>query len=190
MGRLGGVWPSASPRHCDAAARQSLTGVLVSSQGILNPAQGFLLSLAFYGWSGCSLHFQAPRKEIQWESMTSAAEQAFPSHEGSCVPRDSASSRKVARVGGHTSDEALSMLSEGKSLAAQAGELWGPADALEGSPLANKVTWCGGGVPGFVTHQRTMLELVWGAAVHVDTKPEFHHTPLLSGFYCCLLFSY
>ncbi|XP_066214013.1 G-protein coupled receptor 143 isoform X2 [Saccopteryx leptura] len=118
--------------------------------GILNPAQGFLLSLAFYGWSGCSLDFQSPRKEIQWESMTSAAERAFPSHEGPCVPRDSPAPRKVVRVGGHTSDEALSMLSEGKALAAQAGRLWGSRGS-PGSPLANKVTWCGGGVPGPVT---------------------------------------
>nr|XP_055193478.1 G-protein coupled receptor 143 isoform X2 [Nyctereutes procyonoides] len=79
--------------------------------GILNPAQGFLLSLAFYGWTGCSLDSQCPRKEIQWESVTtSAAEQTSLSPEGSrkCPP-----SGKVARVGGHNSDEALSMLSEG-----------------------------------------------------------------------------
>nr|XP_055193481.1 G-protein coupled receptor 143 isoform X4 [Nyctereutes procyonoides]XP_055193482.1 G-protein coupled receptor 143 isoform X4 [Nyctereutes procyonoides] len=78
--------------------------------GILNPAQGFLLSLAFYGWTGCSLDSQCPRKEIQWESVTtSAAEQTSLSPEGSrkCPP-----SGKVARVGGHNSDEALSMLSE------------------------------------------------------------------------------
>ncbi|XP_038442719.1 G-protein coupled receptor 143 isoform X5 [Canis lupus familiaris] len=82
--------------------------------GILNPAQGFLLSLAFYGWTGCSLDSQCPRKEIQWESVTtSAAEQTSLSPEGSrkCPP-----SGKVARVGGHNSDEALSMLSEGDQL--------------------------------------------------------------------------
>ncbi|XP_058391396.1 G-protein coupled receptor 143 isoform X5 [Diceros bicornis minor] len=82
--------------------------------GILNPAQGFLLSLAFYGWTGCSLDFQSPRKEIQWESMTtSAAERVHRSPEGSCVPHESLTSRKVAGVSEHTSDEALSMLSEG-----------------------------------------------------------------------------
>ncbi|XP_062939867.1 G-protein coupled receptor 143-like [Cynocephalus volans] len=81
--------------------------------GILNPAQGFLLSLAFYGWTGCSLDFQAPRKEIQWESMTtSVAEGTYPSPVGSCVPSENTTSR-MARVSGHTSDEALSMLSEG-----------------------------------------------------------------------------
>ncbi|XP_023601203.1 G-protein coupled receptor 143, partial [Myotis lucifugus] len=82
--------------------------------GILNPAQGFLLSLAFYGWTGCRLDLQSPRKEIQWEPMTSsAAERACPAHQGPCAPGDSPASRKVARVGGHTSDEALSMLSGG-----------------------------------------------------------------------------
>lgn len=86
--------------------------------GILNPAQGFLLSLAFYGWTGCSLDFQATRKEIQWDSMTSATERPFPTPEGSCVPCDSPTSRKAPRVGGHTSDEALSMLSEGSDASA------------------------------------------------------------------------
>lgn len=79
-------------------------------QGVLNPAQGFLLSLAFYGWTGCRLDFQPPRKEIQWEPVTSSA---------ACA-RGSPASRKAARAGGHTSDEALSMLSGGK--AAEAGE--------------------------------------------------------------------
>ncbi|KAF3815770.1 hypothetical protein GH733_016309 [Mirounga leonina] len=82
--------------------------------GILNPAQGFLLSLAFYGWTGCSLQFQSPRKEIQWESVaSSAAERTCLSPEGSRVPCEHPTCRKVACVGGHTSDEALSMLSEG-----------------------------------------------------------------------------
>ncbi|KAF5920744.1 hypothetical protein HPG69_010278 [Diceros bicornis minor] len=90
--------------------------------GILNPAQGFLLSLAFYGWTGCSLDFQSPRKEIQWESMTtSAAERVHRSPEGSCVPHESLTSRKVAGVSEHTSDEALSMLSEGNAPSARAG---------------------------------------------------------------------
>ncbi|VCW77783.1 unnamed protein product [Gulo gulo] len=83
--------------------------------GILNPAQGFLLSLAFYGWTGCSLEFRSPRKEIQWESVaTSACERTCLSPEGSRVPCEHPTCGKVAGVGGHTSDEALSMLSEGK----------------------------------------------------------------------------
>ncbi|XP_032475586.1 G-protein coupled receptor 143 [Phocoena sinus] len=82
--------------------------------GILNPAQGFLLSLAFYGWTGCRPAFRAPRKEIQWESMsTSAAEQSPPSLRGSREPRESPAAGKEVRAGGHTSDEAVSLLSEG-----------------------------------------------------------------------------
>ncbi|XP_054437149.1 G-protein coupled receptor 143 [Pteronotus mesoamericanus] len=81
---------------------------------MLNPAQGFLLSLAFYGWTGCSLAWRSRRKEVQWEPMIpSTTEQPFPTHEGSCVRRDNPAPRKVARVNGHTSDEAPSMLSEG-----------------------------------------------------------------------------
>ncbi|KAL0588119.1 G-protein coupled receptor 143 [Plecturocebus cupreus] len=92
--------------------------------GILNPAQGFLLSLAFYGWTGCSLGFQSPRKEIQWESLTtSAAEGAYPSPVDPRVPHENPASRKVSRVGGQTSDEALSMLSEGNALSATADRI-------------------------------------------------------------------
>ena len=84
---------------------------------MLNPAQGFLLSLAFYGWTGCSLDLRSHKKEVQWEPMIpSATEQAFPTHEGSCVPRDRPAPRKVVHVNGNTSDEALSMLSGGKAL--------------------------------------------------------------------------
>lgn len=105
------------------------------------------MSLAFYGWTGCSLDFQAPRKEIRWDSMTSATEQPFPTPEGSCGPRDSPTARKALRVGGHTSDEALSMLSEGKVRG---------APGSPGSPLSNEaVTWGGGGV-------RDMPYALWG----------------------------
>ncbi|XP_057574843.1 G-protein coupled receptor 143 [Hippopotamus amphibius kiboko] len=82
--------------------------------GMLNPAQGFLLSLAFYGWTGCRLALPAPRKEIQWESMdTSAAERASQSPRGSREPREGPAARKEVQGGGHTSDEPLSLLSEG-----------------------------------------------------------------------------
>ncbi|KAI6048741.1 G-protein coupled receptor 143 [Marmota monax] len=77
--------------------------------GILNPAQGFLLSLAFYGWTGCRMGLQSPKMVIQWESMTTSAAEVV----GSCVRPENLTCRKVAPVGGHTSDEALSMLSEG-----------------------------------------------------------------------------
>ncbi|XP_021102042.1 G-protein coupled receptor 143 isoform X6 [Heterocephalus glaber] len=82
--------------------------------GILNPAQGFLLSLAFYGWTGCCLDFQSPKTLIHWESMTtSVSEGACQPPESSCVPGERPASRKVVNVGEHTSDEALNVLSEG-----------------------------------------------------------------------------
>ncbi|GAB1303223.1 G-protein coupled receptor 143 [Apodemus speciosus] len=79
--------------------------------GILNPAQGLLLSLAFYGWTGCSLDVHPPKMVIQWETMTaSAAEGTYQTPVGSCVPHQNP--RKMVCVGGHTSDEVLSILSE------------------------------------------------------------------------------
>ncbi|KAM9180619.1 G-protein coupled receptor 143 [Dugong dugon] len=82
--------------------------------GMLNPAQGFLLSLAFYGWMGCSLDLSSPRKELQWESLTtSEAERACASPVGSSGPCDSQGARKKTPGLGLDSDEALSLLSEG-----------------------------------------------------------------------------
>ncbi|XP_070145813.1 G-protein coupled receptor 143 isoform X3 [Ovis canadensis] len=82
--------------------------------GILNPAQGFLLSLAFYGWTGCRLTLPGPSKEIQWDSMTtSATEGAPPSPGGPHEPREGPAPKKELPGGTHTSDEALSLLSEG-----------------------------------------------------------------------------
>ena len=96
------------------------------SQGILNPAQGFLLSLAFYGWTGCRLMLPGPRKEIPWDSMTtSAAEGAPPSPGGPHKPGEGPTPKKELPGGAHTSDEALSLLSEGKSLKVGAGLGWG-----------------------------------------------------------------
>nr|XP_012637908.1 G-protein coupled receptor 143 isoform X1 [Microcebus murinus] len=107
--------------------------------GMLNPAQGFLLSLAFYGWVGCSLEFQSPRKEIQWESLTtSAAEGAHPAPRGSHEPHETPDSRKVLRLGGQTSDEALSMLSEGNT------HLPGPHSCPCKSFTKQQVAQCGG----------------------------------------------
>ncbi|ERE65735.1 G-protein coupled receptor [Cricetulus griseus] len=80
--------------------------------GILNPAQGLLLSLAFYGWTGCNLDVHPPKMVIQWEAMiASAAEATYQSPVGSCMSHEN--SRKVVCLGGHTSDEVLSILSEG-----------------------------------------------------------------------------
>lgn len=100
-------------------------------QGILNPAQGFLLSLAFYGWTGCRLILPGPSKEIQWDSMTtSATEGAPPSPGGPHEPGEGLTPKKELPGGAHTSDEALSVLSEGKSLWVKAGLGWGPQELL------------------------------------------------------------
>ncbi|XP_075394395.1 G-protein coupled receptor 143 [Tenrec ecaudatus] len=80
---------------------------------MLNPAQGFLLSLAFYGWAGCGLDLRAPRKELQWESLTSPeAERTCISPVGSGGPYEGHGTRKTTQGFGHPSDEALSLLSE------------------------------------------------------------------------------
>ncbi|XP_063099188.1 G-protein coupled receptor 143 isoform X3 [Cavia porcellus] len=94
--------------------RESLRGVRNAAKttwfimGILNPAQGFLLSLAFYGWTGCSLYFQSPKMLIQWESMTtSAAEGACQLPEGSCVPGSDASTIEIHTASVSRSGNAL-----------------------------------------------------------------------------------
>nr|XP_044996026.1 G-protein coupled receptor 143 [Jaculus jaculus] len=87
--------------------------------GILNPAQGLLLSLAVYGWTGCNLDVQPAKMLIQWESMTtSAANGSDQPPVGSCVPCENPTSKKGVNVGRHTSDEDLSMLSEGSDASA------------------------------------------------------------------------
>ncbi|XP_006835764.1 PREDICTED: G-protein coupled receptor 143 [Chrysochloris asiatica] len=61
--------------------RGSLKSVRIAAKttwvimGTLNPAQGFLLSLAFYGWRGCSLDLRSPKKELQWDSLTTTEAQ-------------------------------------------------------------------------------------------------------------------
>lgn len=117
------AWPSGSTQGSDACFPASLAGLLVPLSGHTEPSPRFLLSLA-YSWTGCCLDFHSPRKKIQWEPMTSSAvEQACPTHEGSCGPHNSPASGKVAHVGGHTSDESLSMRSGGEAPAAEASEL-------------------------------------------------------------------
>lgn len=91
------------------------------------------------------------------------------------MPRDSLASRKVLRVGGHTSDEALSMLSEGKDCGA-----WGSP----GSPFSRR--------------RRRSVEVVAvtsGCAREVtradsDAALAFHHLPILAVSHWCLPFRY
>uniref|UniRef100_A0A8C3YD86 G-protein coupled receptor 143 n=1 Tax=Catagonus wagneri TaxID=51154 RepID=A0A8C3YD86_9CETA len=86
---------------------------------------------------------KSPRKEIQWESMTtSAAERAQLSPGGSREPRESPAGGKV-RAGGHTSDETLSLLSEGKGPPPGRRPGRGPR-APRKSFVARRGGWCGG----------------------------------------------
>ncbi|XP_069061244.1 G-protein coupled receptor 143 isoform X1 [Pleurodeles waltl] len=85
--------------------------------GILNPMQGFLFTLAFYGWTGVHVDLNFRKKEIQWESMSTstAQENGFISPVGSSLnyPGYIQNPRKTAELGnGQQTDEAVSMLSE------------------------------------------------------------------------------
>ncbi|XP_062831361.1 G-protein coupled receptor 143 isoform X3 [Anolis carolinensis] len=81
--------------------------------GVLNPMQGFLFTLAFYGWTGWKLDLQWRKSEIPWESLSTStvAENAYGlPGENSVNFQDS---KKTSVAPSHQSDEALSMLSEG-----------------------------------------------------------------------------
>lgn len=91
--------------------------------GILNPMQGFLFTLAFYGWTGVDVDLNCRKKEIQWESMSTstAQENGFISPVGSSLdyPGYIQNPRKTAELGsGQQTDEAVSMLSEGNGTSA------------------------------------------------------------------------
>ncbi|XP_067409124.1 G-protein coupled receptor 143 [Emydura macquarii macquarii] len=85
--------------------------------GVLNPMQGFLFTLAFYGWTGWKLHLKWQNREIPWESMSisAVADNAYPSPVGSSVNyQNNIHDAKTTTVAGsHQTDEAISMLSEG-----------------------------------------------------------------------------
>ncbi|XP_020642378.2 G-protein coupled receptor 143 [Pogona vitticeps] len=81
--------------------------------GVLNPMQGFLFTLAFYGWTGWKIDLQWRKSEIPWESISTstAADNAYG------LPGENSvnfhNSKKTAVPPNHQTDEALSMLSEG-----------------------------------------------------------------------------
>ncbi|XP_061485406.1 G-protein coupled receptor 143 [Rhineura floridana] len=81
--------------------------------GVLNPMQGFLFTLAFYGWTGWKLDLQWRKREIPWESMSTSADA-----ENACaLPSGNFAnfldSKKATVVPNHQTDETLSMLSQG-----------------------------------------------------------------------------
>ncbi|KAM4797390.1 G-protein coupled receptor 143 [Rhinophrynus dorsalis] len=85
--------------------------------GILNPMQGFLFTLAFYGWTGCDVDFRFRQKEIAWERISSsnAVETAHNGPIGSFLsyPGYIQNQNKTEIGNSQQTDEALSMLSEG-----------------------------------------------------------------------------
>ncbi|XP_074801901.1 G-protein coupled receptor 143 [Natator depressus] len=85
--------------------------------GVLNPMQGFLFTLAFYGWTGWKLNLKWQKREIPWESMSTSAvaDNGYPSAVGSSVNYQSNihNSKKTTIASSQQTDEALSMLSEG-----------------------------------------------------------------------------
>ncbi|XP_030057482.1 G-protein coupled receptor 143 [Microcaecilia unicolor] len=86
--------------------------------GILNPMQGFLFTLAFYGWRGCDVDLNLRRREIPWESISTSAspENVYTSPNVSSLNYPSyMQDAKKAEMGNsqQTDDEALSILSEG-----------------------------------------------------------------------------
>ncbi|XP_038238872.2 G-protein coupled receptor 143 [Dermochelys coriacea] len=87
--------------------------------GVLNPMQGFLFTLAFYGWTGWKLNLKWQKREIPWESMSTSAvaDNDYPSAVGSSVNYKSNihNSKKTTIASSQQTDEALSMLSEGNT---------------------------------------------------------------------------
>ncbi|CAM5075488.1 unnamed protein product [Natator depressus] len=87
--------------------------------GVLNPMQGFLFTLAFYGWTGWKLNLKWQKREIPWESMSTSAvaDNGYPSAVGSSVNYQSNihNSKKTTIASSQQTDEALSMLSEGNT---------------------------------------------------------------------------
>ncbi|XP_015278624.1 PREDICTED: G-protein coupled receptor 143 [Gekko japonicus] len=81
--------------------------------GVLNPMQGFLFTLAFYGWTGWKVDLPWRKSEIPWESLSTsnAAENAYALPGGNSV--NFHDSKKAAVAPNHQTDETLSMLSEG-----------------------------------------------------------------------------
>ncbi|XP_050820337.1 G-protein coupled receptor 143 [Gopherus flavomarginatus] len=86
--------------------------------GVLNPMQGFLFTLTFYGWTGWKLSLKWQKREIPWESMSTSAvaDNGYPSAIGSSVNYQSnIHDSKTTAASSQQTDEALSILSEGNN---------------------------------------------------------------------------
>ncbi|XP_053562431.1 G-protein coupled receptor 143 isoform X2 [Bombina bombina] len=84
--------------------------------GILNPMQGFLFSLAFYGWTGCDIELSFRQKETGWERLsTSAANepvQTVPNGSFLDYPGYIQNQSKTDFGNSQQTDDALSIISE------------------------------------------------------------------------------
>ncbi|KAF4795613.1 G-protein coupled receptor 143 [Turdus rufiventris] len=83
--------------------------------GVLNPMQGFLFTLAFYGWTGWRVDLKWRKREIPWESMSSSTvgENVYPSPVN--YQSNIHDSKKISTTDSQQTDEAISMLSEGNT---------------------------------------------------------------------------
>uniref|UniRef100_A0A8D2PRE9 G-protein coupled receptor 143 n=1 Tax=Zosterops lateralis melanops TaxID=1220523 RepID=A0A8D2PRE9_ZOSLA len=83
--------------------------------GVLNPMQGFLFTLAFYGWTGWRVDLKWRKREIPWESLSSstAGENAYPAPVN--YQSNIHDSKKISTTDSQQTDEAISMLSEGNT---------------------------------------------------------------------------
>ncbi|XP_026522704.1 G-protein coupled receptor 143 [Notechis scutatus] len=81
--------------------------------GVLNPMQGFLFTLAFYGWTGWNLDLQWQKSPIPWDSLSTStvAGNGYALPSGNSV--NFHDSKKTSTVPIHQTDETLSILSEG-----------------------------------------------------------------------------
>uniref|UniRef100_UPI00398E672C G-protein coupled receptor 143 n=1 Tax=Pristiophorus japonicus TaxID=55135 RepID=UPI00398E672C len=88
---------------------------------ILNPMQGFLSTLAFYGWTGWDFDFRFQRHEIPWESPTTSttAENAYSNPMPTSLNYHGYlhEHEKLITENGHGNCDDLSVLSEGNGKA-------------------------------------------------------------------------
>ncbi|RMC06483.1 hypothetical protein DUI87_15919 [Hirundo rustica rustica] len=82
--------------------------------GVLNPMQGFLFTLAFYGWTGWRVDLKWRKREIPWESMSSSTvgENTYPAPVN--YQTNIHDSKKILTPDSQQTDEAICMLSEVK----------------------------------------------------------------------------
>lgn len=75
--------------------------------------QGFLFTLAFYGWTGWKVDLPWRKSEIPWESLSTsnAADNAYALPGGNSV--NFHDSKKATVAPNHQTEETLSMLTEG-----------------------------------------------------------------------------